>query len=201
MGSRAVNTDSKPALPFAVWIAAVDLLCLDVWQVEAYAVGPQPWEIWHKNGWTPERALMELSTPITPPDIEDTVWTLDRPTVTTNRTFKMRISSSRCAQNRRSMHDENALLTWSNDLPPGEVIEIALRYLDIQNPVQFPPPSREDKIRALARLNIPVAPEQHPLTAWVFAMCRENGLPEQRPSIPIGEAAQELCPNWVWWLA
>lgn len=184
-----MNADSKPALPFAAWIAAVDLLCLEAWQVDAYAVGPQPWEIWHERGWTPERVLLELSTPITLPDLEDTVWTLDRPTVTVKSTF------------RRSMQDENALLTLSNDLPPGEVIEIALRYLDIQNPVQFPPPSREDKIRALARLNIPVALDQHPLTAWVFAMCRENGLPEQRPSIPIGEAAQELCPNWVWWLA
>jgi len=170
-------------LPFIVWLAAVDLLCQEAWQVDAYAVGPQPWELWHENGWTPERAVMELSTPTHPPDIEDLVWLLNQPTVTTNSTF------------RRIMHDENLFIS------PSEVIEIALRYLDIQNPVQFPPPSREDKIRALARLNIPVAPEQHPLTAWIFAMCRENGLPEQRPSIPIGEAAQELCPNWVWWLA
>ena len=93
------------------------------------------------------------------------------------------------------------VITPPDDLPPGEVIEIALRFLEIENPVQFPPPTREEKIRALTRLNITVHPDQHPLTAWVFAMCRENGLPEQRPSIPIGEAAQELCPGWIWWLA
>jgi hypothetical protein len=185
----AVYNVDKPILPFAVWIAAVDLLCLETWQVDAYTVGPQPWELWHADGYTPERAVMELSTPTTPPDLEDDSHLLNHPTVTTNYGF------------RRIMDNENALLIPPDDLHPGEVIEIALRYLDIQEAVTYPPPSREDKIRALARLGITVEPDQHPLTAWMFAMCRENGLPEQRPSIPIGETAQELCPKWVWWLA
>jgi hypothetical protein len=97
------------------------------------------------------------------------------------------------------MHNENLFIR--EPLGRGEVIEIALRYLDIQEAVTYPLASREDKIRALARLGITVEPDQHPLTAWTLAMCSENGLPEQRPSVPIGEAAQELCPKWVWWLA
>lgn len=84
---------------------------------------------------------------------------------------------------------------------PAERIEIALSYLDIQEEPTYPPASREDKIRALARLGIMVQPNQTPIDAWVFAMCRANGLPEQRPAITIGEAALELCPKWLWWLA
>lgn len=99
------------------------------------------------------------------------------------------------------MDNENALLSVPPDDLPVTEIEITLRYLDIQNAVTYPPATREDKIRALARLGITVQPDQHPLTAWTFAMCRENGLPEERPAITIGETAQELCPKWVWWLA
>lgn len=184
-----MNADfNQPVLPFAIWIAAIDLLCLETWHVDAYTIGPQPWELWHENGWTPERAVMELSTPSVPPDIEDLVWLLNQPTVISNSTY------------RRIMHTDAHLFAIPK-LPPGEVIEIALRYLDIQEAVTYPPATREQKIRALARLGITVQPDQHPLTAWTLAMCRENGLPEQRPSIPIGEAAQELCPKWVWWLA
>lgn len=85
--------------------------------------------------------------------------------------------------------------------PTAEPIEIALRYLDIENPVSYPPATRADKIRALERLQITVADNQHPLTAWTLAMCRENGLPAVSPPITIGEIAAELCPKWVWWLA
>lgn len=188
-----MNADFKPtltgqALPFAVWIAAVDLLCLEAWQVDAYAVGPQPWELWHADGWTPERAVMELSTPTTQPDIEDLIWMLNHPTVTIIHTF------------RRIMYDENASLI-PPIAPDAVEIEIALRYLDIQEAVTYPLATRKQKIRALERLGIKVQPDQHPLTAWTLDMCRENGLPEERPSIPIGEAAQELCPKWIWWLA
>ena len=71
-----MNADIK----FVEWIAAVDLLCLEAWQVNAYAIGPQPWEDWHARGWTPERALMELSTPAAPavPETEQNTL-LDRP--------------------------------------------------------------------------------------------------------------------------
>lgn len=188
MGSRTVSNDSKPALPFAVWIAAIDLLCLEAWQVDAYAVGPQPWYAWHSDGWPPERAVMELSTPTTPPDIEDDHHLLNHPTVTTNYVF------------RRIMDNENALLI-PPDAPPGEVVEIALRYLDIQEAVTFPPATRDQKIRALTRLGITVQPDQPPIDAWTLAMCRENGLPETLPAHDIGDAAQELCPKWLWWLA
>ncbi|MCE7980335.1 MAG: hypothetical protein DYG89_04025 [Caldilinea sp. CFX5] len=199
-----MNADfNQPVLPFAIWIAAVDLLCLEAWHVDAYTIGPQPWELWHENGWTPERAVMELSTPtVREPagrDIEDLVWLLNQPTIASNSAFLMRTFSSRCAH-RRIMHTDDHLFAMP-ELPPSEVIEIALRYLDIQEAVAYPPATREQKIRALERLGITVQPDQHPLTAWTLAMCRENGLPEQRPSILIGEAAQELCPKWVWWLA
>ena len=85
--------------------------------------------------------------------------------------------------------------------PMVETVEIALRFLDIQNPLPIPLPTREDKLRALARLDISVPAGMAPLSAWVLAMCRENGLPETLPSIPIGDVANELCPKWVWWLA
>lgn len=187
-----MNADSNsPILPFAIWIAAVDLLCLEAWQVDAYGVGPQPWYTWHSDGWSPEHAVMELSTPTAPPDIEDDSHLLNQPTVTINYVF------------RRIMYAKNYVGNpmGATQPPPSEVVEIALRYLDIEDPYQFPPAARADKTRALARLGITVQPDQTPMDAWIFAMCRENGLPEQRPAITIGEAAQELCLKWVWWLA
>lgn len=190
-----MNADSKPiltgqALPFTVWIAAVDLLCLEAWQVDAYAVGPQPWYAWHSDGWAPERAVMELSTPATPPDIEDDHHLLNHPTVTDSYVLRKIMYARVSGEN-----------THADPLPPAEVVEINLRYLEIEDPYQFPPATREDKARALARLGIAVQSDQSPIDAWTLAMCRENGLPEQRPAITIGEAAQELCPRWVWWLA
>lgn len=181
-----MSAPSNPALPFIVWLAAIDLLCCDAWQLDAYALGPQPWPQWHAAGWTPERTLLELSTPIVLPDLEEPLLPLDRPTVTI-----------RYAHRSLSLMHSSTLSTQ----PIIETIEIALRYLDIQNPLPIPLPTREDKIRALARLNITVPEGMAPLSAWVLAMCRENGLPETLPAIPIGDVANELCPNWIWWLA
>ena len=47
--------------------------------------------------------------------------------------------------------------------------EIRLRYLEIENPFQFPLPTRQDKIAALTRIQIAVAPGQSPLDAWALA--------------------------------
>ncbi len=77
---------------------------------------------------------------------------------------------------------------------------VKLRWLEIENP-WYPLPAREDKIVALARLGITVRPDQSPLAAWALAMCRENDLPEELPAIHVGDAAQEACSRWLWWLA
>lgn len=169
-----MDTRSNP-LPFAVWIAQMDLLCLDAWGIDAYGAGPQPWLHWHASSWTPDRALLELSTPTAPPDIEENLCLLSDPTVTTK---------------------------IKELLMDTDEIEIALRYLDMEQETLINVfATREDKIRALARLGIAVTPDQSPLIAWMLAMCRENNLPETIPNTTIGEVANQLCPKWIWWLA
>lgn len=60
---------------------------------------------------------------------------------------------------------------------------------------------RRFKVDALARLRIKVEDGQSPLDAWILAMCQKNGLPQKLPATRIGDAAMELCKEWVWWLA
>jgi hypothetical protein len=68
------------AISFGEWIAAIDLLCQAAWQVEIYDLPPQPWRDWYAAKWSPERVIMELSTPATPADPEGEDYTLlDRP--------------------------------------------------------------------------------------------------------------------------
>ncbi|MEZ4867683.1 MAG: hypothetical protein R3C14_40535 [Caldilineaceae bacterium] len=85
--------------------------------------------------------------------------------------------------------------------------EITLEYFNLSteqaNATMFLPPdaARACKVEKLAELGITVTDNQTPLQAWIFAMCRANNLPETLPALAIGDAANELCPRWVWFLA
>lgn len=147
----------------------------------------------------PQHAILELSTaagcPLGPYDLEDGLNILP-PTVTTKFAVKEIIM------------DTNIIDLPNHACPVGipatEEMEINLRFLDIQNPHQFPVATRQDKIGALQRLKITVQPNQTPLQAWLLAMCQENARgPSGREELPatIGEVAADLCPNWLWWLA
>lgn len=82
--------------------------------------------------------------------------------------------------------------------------EIKVRFIDIaEDHPLWPPATTEQKDRVLERLGIKREPDQPPLSAWVLAMCRENGLPEQVPAYEIGAAIaddKELA-RFIWWLA
>lgn len=73
----------------------------------------------------------------------------------------------------------------------GEKKRIVIRYLDLEadvviqsclliNPI-------EAKRAALERLGIEVPEGILPASAWLLAMCRENGLEEKLPAVEIGE--------------
>lgn len=94
--------------------------------------------------------------------------------------------------------------------PDDEAQGILLRYFQIDAKLgkqialytaKFPHNVRQMQVDALTKLNITVAEGQPPLTAWVLAMARENGLAEVTPQPQIGGAAAELCPRWLYFLA
>jgi len=182
-----MDTSTQPDLPFEVWIALIDNLTLEAWRVYAYALGPQPWDEWHIDGYTPERVMMELSTPATPHQIDDILFTLS-PTVTSKFTLKEMIM------------DTN-VIDLPEHLPVIEEMEITLRFIDIQHPHQFPVATRDKKTEVLRRMEIFVTDGQTPLQAWLLTMCQENALPAILPANIVGQVAADLCPNWLYWLA
>ncbi len=80
---------------------------------------------------------------------------------------------------------------------------IKLRYLDIAPETSVYPVDEGLKDKALARLGIERLPGQTPFQAWIFAMCRENGLPEKLPATEVGDAViqHEDIKQFAWWLA